>query len=823
MPQNRSSRGSIRNCDEYESGQEAGRRYAVSVMTIFPCEMYKFQLAYCALEGVLDPSHKNTIGAAFCKFSANLKFDNNVTQTSSLESNLEAKFIIPHDRHIMMEAIVPLTELGVFAEMFATVNHVFSRTTIDEHVESLLVKTESQHANKTLLFALVNCMDVEGEILKAECIVMEAIVALTELGVSFVPVPGLQPAAQLFKLIWDNVQKASNNRESLKNLAKSSAEIFATASNVLSRTAIDEHVESLLVKLNQFLSDFLEFTEQHANKNLFFALVNRVDVEGEIQAFQHRMQNIMMAFQIAAFSALEETNKKIQTQLEKLIQGQGQQNEHPDPRLGQSGDNYGNTAQQRHPNIQTIAEKPVRTSVVEKYKYISVGASFDKPSKIMFVNHEATIAVCGGESPFNFSCWGLRESGSIVVDRDGGFDIDHGDGSKTSRWRLLGKRLSLTAHDSAHSDWDDSIDIIFHAFDSARSWFSFLKTLASTNSKSSVYPQPPQQEVLVRRKFNVLMQKTSHCIIRCQPNISKPSKEWLIVCWGLSQNAREYPTHLVYVGLGLPAFATIYRSGNTLVRETYRRANDEEPVTTSRVHFRTDTEAATWYHEWKRIMLDNRSPDMPFGVVSLDSEIWLSVNLSEWGIMDPKATVVRQADSFKATTSTTSWSWRLIGNRITIYASIMSQPDCWGQTVGITYDRYHFIATHVSLVLASPRNASVTVKRDGICWICGVDGSVMIRAAMAEQWGPLFRPLTRMEDRGTRVVLRSSRESALPVIQLSREEKSLILVRNSSERDTGRSVMRKYIFDSDEEAAQWYQQCKMNANRLVMRKNGRGK
>jgi len=293
----------------------------------------------------------------------------------------------------------------------------------------------------------------------------------------------------------------------------------------------------------------------------------------------------------------------------------------------------------------------------------------------------------------------------------------------------------------------------------------------------------------------------------------------------------------------------MYRSGNTLVRETYKHANDEEPVATSRVHFRTNTEAATWYHEWKRIILDNRGHNIPVrfllsssypGTIqqfemsaSLDSEVWPSVNLSEWGIMDTKAKIVRGVASFKATTSTTLWSWRLIGNRITIYTTITSQPDWYdnlqvifndSQTATLWFEHLTQTGTNSQNLLPSPRNASITVVRNGICWIHEMDRSVMTRSAMANQWRPLFGPLTKMEDRGTQIVLKSWRQSALPIIQLSHEEKSLILVRNRSERDTGASVMRRYIFDSDEEAAQWYQRCKTSANRLVARKNtlGRG-
>jgi len=47
------------------------------------------------------------------------------------------------------------------------------------------------------------------------------------------------------------------------------------------------------------MKDFLEFTEKHVNMNLFHALLKNADVDGEIQSFQHRLQGLVISFDVS--------------------------------------------------------------------------------------------------------------------------------------------------------------------------------------------------------------------------------------------------------------------------------------------------------------------------------------------------------------------------------------------------------------------------------------------------------------------------------------------------------------------------------------------
>ena len=52
------------------------------------------------------------------------------------------------------------------------------------------------------------------------------------------------------------------------------------------------------------MEDFLQFTKNHVNMNVFKALIRNVDAAGEIQSFQRRLQNILMAFIVSMCAVL---------------------------------------------------------------------------------------------------------------------------------------------------------------------------------------------------------------------------------------------------------------------------------------------------------------------------------------------------------------------------------------------------------------------------------------------------------------------------------------------------------------------------------------
>lgn len=49
------------------------------------------------------------------------------------------------------------------------------------------------------------------------------------------------------------------------------------------------------------MKDFLEFTEKHANMSLFHALLKNADVDGVIQSFQHRLQGLVISFDVSNY------------------------------------------------------------------------------------------------------------------------------------------------------------------------------------------------------------------------------------------------------------------------------------------------------------------------------------------------------------------------------------------------------------------------------------------------------------------------------------------------------------------------------------------
>lgn len=96
---------------------------------------------------------------------------------------------------------------------------------------------------------------------------MQVVGSLIELGIDFVPVPGVKPAFDILNFIWQNVQKvcvpinnntqqfcrqtsqASNNREALRNLAMSAADILTAVNHVLEEHDPTKHMRGMLHKL----------------------------------------------------------------------------------------------------------------------------------------------------------------------------------------------------------------------------------------------------------------------------------------------------------------------------------------------------------------------------------------------------------------------------------------------------------------------------------------------------------------------------------------------------------------------------------------------
>jgi len=99
---------------------------------------------------------------------------------------------------------------------------------------------------------------------------MEGAGALVELGLAFVPVPGLQPAFQIIKLIWDSVQKVnvvltvqcismasrdfqtSGNRDRLMNLLKHTAETLTLIHHSIRRVEIDGYLTNQLHEVKKY-------------------------------------------------------------------------------------------------------------------------------------------------------------------------------------------------------------------------------------------------------------------------------------------------------------------------------------------------------------------------------------------------------------------------------------------------------------------------------------------------------------------------------------------------------------------------------------------
>ena len=71
----------------------------------------------------------------------------------------------------------------------------------------------------------------------------------------------------------------------------------------------------------------------------------------------------------------------------------------------------------------------------------------------------------------------------------------------------------------------------------------------------------------------------------------------------------------------------VYRSGDTIVREHFVHANDEEPTTTSRIHFSNEQEAQAWYSVWNStILLTGQNVPLQVGISTLYSGTLLISN-----------------------------------------------------------------------------------------------------------------------------------------------------------------------------------------------------
>ena len=169
---------------------------------------------------------------------------------------------------------------------------------------------------------------------------MDAVGPLINLGITFVPVPGLKPAFDLVKFIWDNVQKvcshlldpetqrdnlsyrvpwhvqAAYNRKALRDLAKSTTDLLKAVNYVMSHTELNENVQVHLDSLERYddlgrphgshqihmsrvFHEIGMFAKEHATANLFKILVKNIDIEGRNEYFQHRLQQLSMAFSVS--------------------------------------------------------------------------------------------------------------------------------------------------------------------------------------------------------------------------------------------------------------------------------------------------------------------------------------------------------------------------------------------------------------------------------------------------------------------------------------------------------------------------------------------
>jgi hypothetical protein len=91
----------------------------------------------------------------------------------------------------------------------------------------------------------------------------------------------------------------------------------------------------------------------------------------------------------------------------------------------------------------------------------------------------------------------------------------------------------------------------------------------------------------------------------------KTNPRWTVTLSGHKQSSRAHATHFTYVTGGALPFATVYRSGDTIVHERSVRADKEEPTAARRFCFNTEAEAQNWYIVWKDCAIDQTNSNDP--------------------------------------------------------------------------------------------------------------------------------------------------------------------------------------------------------------------
>jgi len=664
---------------------------------------------------------------------------------------------------------------------------------------------------------------------------MDAVRAGIGLGLGFVPVPGLQPAFELLCVIWDNVQKASRNKTELLNLARACGEVFITVNELLKEGRYDNRVGKKLSDLNGLMKEFLEFTEKHLNMNAFIALLKSSDVEGEIQSFQHRVQFFWLGFDLAAHNATHASQHDIQEQLKQvtrlLLQNASIKSSLniPKPKIHGDVPSPGSSPK-LFPKLSATTRRKM-VSEVEENKAVMIEASFDKPSNISINHGGPVITTKYGEKPLKLAQWGMNTAGSKVLDANSGFNIVISNDPKVYEWRIYGKVIFLAVVDPEHPEIHNAVDIVFSSFTLASSWFTYLKEYAAYGRS-----EHNTQDVLVRRRFHCWMKKSKGTIMRSDP----PNNVWYPRVYGHKGSACIYPTHLSYASPGALTFATIYRSGSTIVREHFQKMQDEFPISTSRTKCNSEEEAIAWYEAFQAVISGSHEKGLPVrvnfsntytavlernsvdGKVVLNSLVWPSTILDGWGLTPGKDTTITTShNSFIVSNATTSWSWRVIHERITAYTKLALQPDWYGNLEIVFPDSQisaRWFEQLSSIALGSRGTPNplpsllVTVKQRSIIWLYKDKGKVFTHEAFAGVWRSILgSTFLRYEHKTASSFLGSSSVKGLPKLNVYRDGRTLVMRRDPGAGVEGQWVTRHYIFPSEEDAEEWYNHCKKDA------------
>ncbi|KAF8508078.1 hypothetical protein JB92DRAFT_652307 [Gautieria morchelliformis] len=317
---------------------------------------------------------------------------------------------------------------------------------------------------------------------------MDIVVGAVGIATDFIPVPGLKPAFGILKFIWDSVQTTSNNRRSLRNLAVSSTELFMAVNRVLTKIDINDHLQDLLLKFQDVLEGIRDFAKEHAEVNLFRLLMRNVDVVGKIEYFQTRLQNLSMAFSIAAYGDLR-------TQLGRLLEMRDlsstsiQDQEHSTVSL----DTVTTTNQRTH--IRDYEPQRVKVSYSESCTVETRGG--------------VPVLASRYDKDMEFSTWGISAGSSTAVTEAGSFDVLSDGGAALWTWSLMKNRITSFDLNPAYTDWRDRMDISFPDDATAASWFNWLQAYATTDAVDTV---PQRCEVSVRTTYHCWLQKTPDSI-----------------------------------------------------------------------------------------------------------------------------------------------------------------------------------------------------------------------------------------------------------------------------------------------------------------------